>query len=105
SSRRRHTRSDRDWSSDVCSSDLVTVKVTDDDGGVGTDTLTVAVANVAPVVTPPDVDAPANQGATEGSVHTFTIGSFTDAGINDEIGRASCRERGEIPVGDGCIKK
>ena len=24
SSRRRHTRSDRDWSSDVCSSDLVT---------------------------------------------------------------------------------
>src|SRR2546421_6449415 len=25
SSRRRHTRSDRDWSSDVCSSDLVRV--------------------------------------------------------------------------------
>src|SRR2546421_1663344 len=25
SSRRRHTRSDRDWSSDVCSSDLLTV--------------------------------------------------------------------------------
>src|SRR5206468_10047381 len=24
SSRRRHTRSDRDWSSDVCSSDLIT---------------------------------------------------------------------------------
>src|SRR5712664_3748732 len=27
SSRRRHTSSDRDWSSDVCSSDLVTVTV------------------------------------------------------------------------------
>src|SRR2546421_2737496 len=26
SSRRRHTRSDRDWSSDVCSSDLVTYR-------------------------------------------------------------------------------
>src|SRR5206468_6472665 len=26
SSRRRHTRSDRDWSSDVCSSDLVPVQ-------------------------------------------------------------------------------
>src|SRR5699024_11219282 len=26
SSRRRHTRSKRDWSSDVCSSDLVTAK-------------------------------------------------------------------------------
>src|SRR5206468_10115504 len=25
SSRRRHTRSDRDWSSDVCSSDLISV--------------------------------------------------------------------------------
>src|SRR2546421_8721584 len=27
SSRRRHTRSDRDWSSDVCSSDLPGIKV------------------------------------------------------------------------------
>src|SRR5207247_7088978 len=27
SSRRRHTRSTRDWSSDVCSSDLVTVEI------------------------------------------------------------------------------
>src|SRR6185312_9389211 len=27
SSRRRHTRSDRDWSSDVCSSDLTLVKL------------------------------------------------------------------------------
>src|SRR5216683_4748728 len=26
SSRRRHTRSDRDWSSDVCSSDLIAVE-------------------------------------------------------------------------------
>src|SRR2546421_4662010 len=37
SSRRRHTRSDRDWSSDVCSSDLVTVpggKAPQDGGGV-----------------------------------------------------------------------
>src|SRR3989440_1090535 len=33
SSRRRHTRSDRDWSSDVCSSDLVTFAVTP--GGTG----------------------------------------------------------------------
>src|SRR2546429_2789537 len=29
SSRRRHTRCSRDWSSDVCSSDLFTVKVLD----------------------------------------------------------------------------
>src|SRR2546428_7216559 len=30
SSRRRHTRSDRDWSSDVCSSDLVTNSLSQD---------------------------------------------------------------------------
>src|SRR2546428_8406613 len=30
SSRRRHTRSDRDWSSDVCSSDLIALGVTAD---------------------------------------------------------------------------
>src|SRR5437868_9312227 len=29
SSRRRHTRSKRDWSSDVCSSDLLTLVATD----------------------------------------------------------------------------
>src|SRR5699024_12056493 len=27
SSRRRHTRSKRDWSSDVCSSDLITIRI------------------------------------------------------------------------------
>src|SRR6266536_2324416 len=31
SSRRRHTRSTRDWSSDVCSSDLLTPAKADDD--------------------------------------------------------------------------
>src|SRR2546428_1336604 len=37
SSRRRHTRSDRDWSSDVCSSDLHTM-------AVGTDALSLHVS-------------------------------------------------------------
>src|SRR2546421_2517716 len=31
SSRRRHTRSDRDWSSDVCSSDLIPNRKMNDD--------------------------------------------------------------------------
>src|SRR5699024_11230664 len=38
SSRRRHTRSKRDWSSDVCSSDLVTFT---DEPGTENDTFTV----------------------------------------------------------------
>src|SRR5207248_6606727 len=33
SSRRRHTRSYGDWSSDVCSSDLDDADIVDDDGG------------------------------------------------------------------------
>src|SRR2546421_8879630 len=33
SSRRRHTRSDRDWSSDVCSSDLLSERLGGRDGG------------------------------------------------------------------------
>ena len=34
SSRRRHTRSDRDWSSDVCSSDLDLAKLAKVEGKV-----------------------------------------------------------------------
>src|SRR2546421_4090986 len=34
SSRRRHTRSDRDWSSDVCSSDLSRIENGDDNIGI-----------------------------------------------------------------------
>src|SRR5207245_8205481 len=35
SSRRRHTRCYRDWSSDVCSSDLVLLPDTDEQGAIG----------------------------------------------------------------------
>src|SRR5699024_11428614 len=35
SSRRRHTRSKRDWSSDVCSSDLLSAHVPEIDGVLG----------------------------------------------------------------------
>ena len=49
----------------------VTVKVTDDEGGVGTDTITVTVLNVAPTV---DVgaDATIDEGGTYSSSGTFT---------------------------------
>src|SRR2546428_12147187 len=36
SSRRRHTRSDRDWSSDVCSSDLTTSNIISKSISIGT---------------------------------------------------------------------
>jgi uncharacterized delta-60 repeat protein len=55
----------------------VTYTVTDDDGGVTSDTLVVTVANVAPAVIAGD-----DQAADEGSTVSF-LGSFTDAGSGD----------------------
>ena len=56
----------------------VTVTVTDDDGGIGTDTLKVTVNNVAPSITSISTDSPRD----EGSVLTFNA-SFTDPGWLD----------------------
>src|SRR5262249_56501512 len=78
SSRRRHTRLVSDWSSDVCSSDL-------DDGGLlfaGSSTGEVLAWRAS-------ADAPAGR---------LKIGT-------GEVGRASCRERGEISGGGGALKK
>ena len=55
----------------------VTLTVTDDDGGVGTDSLLVTVNNVAPVV-----NAGADQLINEGDSTSFS-GSFTDTGVTD----------------------
>ncbi len=55
----------------------ITVTVTDKDGGVGTDTGTVNVANV-----PPSVDAGGPYSGNEGSPVAITI-SCTDPGVND----------------------
>ena len=64
-----------------------TVNVTADDhaadNNIGDDPHVVTINNVAPVASPPAVDAPENQNATEGSAHAFAIGSFIDAGSND----------------------
>src|SRR5437762_5843672 len=75
SSRRRHTRYIGDWSSDVCSSDLVSdgADAAADGGGAG-----------------------ALRGDAEGAGRR---------GPGEEIGRASCRERVEITGGAGALKK
>ncbi|WP_440956237.1 PKD domain-containing protein [Methanosarcina sp. Mfa9] len=56
---------------------IVTLTVTDDDGGIGTDFLTVTVINV-----PPQVDAGDDLFALEGDTVDFS-GSFNDPGIFD----------------------
>src|SRR5688500_7982997 len=80
SSRRRHTRLQGDWSSDVCSSDL---------GAAMTGVLLVlaaAAAWLAPVETRPAPRAPRRAAAVE-------------------IGRASCRGRGEVSGVGGALER
>src|SRR5207247_6804090 len=87
SSRSRHTRSTRDWSSDVCSSDLGRLR--DGCAGgeeIGQDTLARH-----------DLEDAARAGEDhEGQRVRDALA---------EIGRASCRERGEVWGGGGGVKK
>src|SRR5438034_3840221 len=80
SSRRRHTRSLCDWSSDVCSSDLQTAEVTAD-------------------------LSPADFGRFFEEVHGYRPFPWQEALVTRvlgrEIGRASCRERVQTCEGAG----
>src|SRR5690349_25148613 len=95
SSRRRHTRSLRDWSSDVCSSDLHEV-ATADDGKRGLE----LALHTKPEIAIVDIGLPGIDGyevakriRSAGHEHMF------------QIGRASCRERVYVSVGAGSLKK
>src|SRR3989475_11206862 len=80
SSRRRHTRFDCDWSSDVCSSDLATCGACR-----------------------PRPAGPAGSGAARGGGAAPRRRAATSA--RNQIGRASCRERVEISVVAVSLKK
>src|SRR5437867_7033507 len=105
SSRRRHTRSYGDWSSDVCSSDLGAP------GGRprllrahlvparGREARAQPPAGaVQPLVQPAPRDA-ARAALSGGAARRGEADPLHDRG--DQIGRASCRERGEIAVPAG----
>src|SRR5256885_17051561 len=78
SSRRRHTRLQGDWSSDVCSSDLGRIQDGSDSG----------------------------RGASGGAVAAYyDLSKRTMLYAVAEIGRASCRERGVDLGGRRIIKK
>src|SRR5439155_12743037 len=53
-------------------------RIFDKDNGSNTFSTSVVVTNANPVVT-----APANQNASEGESHSFSLGTFSDAGVND----------------------
>src|SRR5206468_6187593 len=95
-SRRRHTRSDRDWSSDVCSSDLETTSVLQ------------LAAHSAALAVPPEGELALHY-RTTGRVERvpfrfepptaapmlFLPSQEPGIWLPLEIGRASCREGGE----------
>src|SRR5207253_7701190 len=94
SSRRRHTRWPRDWSSDVCSSDLVVsprhlnkhidYSMVPSPAGVKDNSLAIPVGM-----------------AVTGDGATLYVTAFGSS----KIGRASCRERVEIAEGAGGGKR
>src|SRR5206468_5599192 len=99
SSRRRHTRSDRDWSSDVCSSDLWLGRGTERPGHLP-DTERECVLVVVPEG---DRVVRSRDRATDGPIGLDGGGRPQYPAL--EIGRASCRERGPAPWGAVDIKK
>src|SRR5690606_39385061 len=88
SSRRRHTRFSRDWSSDVCSSDLAWVywivhtMLLEGDGN----------AVVYPRIVDDLIDELIPLPPSKVSFHGLDDGSYVIR-YGDKIGRASCRER------------
>src|SRR4051812_49979422 len=96
SSRRRHTRLTCDWSSDVCSSDLeILVVRTRRDS-----------ARCPQAHPPPPAPRRSRPGVKDLTVRTGP-GRWcrTSPAPTREIGRASCRERVEISVVAGSLKK
>src|SRR5690349_22399325 len=94
SSRRRHTRSLRDWSSDVCSSDLpaeMAERVGDLRNGLG-----------QPARHAPDRLRRETEPA---ALFGDEVADGVHVGMHEEIGRASCRERVEISVVAGSVEK
>src|SRR5690349_25061089 len=85
SSRRRHTRSLRDWSSDVCSSDLHAPSPA------------MVVASAALLIAFTGTSIAAVQATLpRNSVGTAQLKNNAVTAAKIEIGRASCRERVEI---------
>src|SRR5690606_40923327 len=101
---RRHTRFSRDWSSDVCSSDLAVSKVSSYTAAREA----VAVANLADAAAKGMVKASqTDPGQQLGRIWLVLNGDGQMVGVQVsngstwEIGRASCRERGDGGGGAG----
>src|SRR5206468_8360220 len=105
SSRRRHTRSDRDWSSDVCSSDLQNKHERFCRGGPGSPFSSHENRRQFQQSCWP----PSNNFGGDSTARSRCLGNRHESSRRGcgviEIGRASCRERVEISVVGASIKK
>src|SRR5690606_40483750 len=95
SSRRRHTRFSRDWSSDVCSSDLANIAVAPVIENC------VFQNNGTSIVNKPQINL-----GPSGADTTFIRNNIIEGGAENvesggEIGRASCRGRVKMWAGAG----
>src|SRR5690606_41097956 len=98
--RRRHTRFSRDWSSDVCSSDLgihPLERLAPALGGYGAQLRARWLLRFGQVDEPPDLTVGGDGVAEEGAPAEDHLVA-TRVGIDLEIGRASCRDRVESSV-------
>src|SRR5437870_9862177 len=93
SSRRRHTRWPRDWSSDVCSSDLAVIVSPDVqiNGLSSTELQDIYQGRIT------------NWAQVGGPDEPITVVLHSNDSVTTEIGRASCRERVEIWVVAGVL--
>src|SRR5207248_8572975 len=104
-SRRRHTRSYGDWSSDVCSSDLDVVQL-----AVGEDIAGTLKGNArhGEGAYEPKQANEAERASRSQTLEIFGTEKwrrkYDEEQIKPQIGRASCRERGEMTVDAGSWK-
>src|SRR5699024_11217238 len=102
SSRRRHTRSKRDWSSDVCSSDLGVDDLECLLGGVHASTEADQVRVVVFTCQAGGLHGP---GQCAACALDLVRGDLLTVAGSTQIGRASCRESGWIAAGAGATRK
>src|SRR5206468_7375956 len=96
SSRRRHTRSDRDWSSDVCSSDLIggqavvggVVDAAERQGGAEVVALGRVVVD--------DVEDHLDAGLVERPDHRFELGDLTARASRSEEHTSELQSRSDL---------
>src|SRR5206468_7593832 len=106
SSRRRHTRSDRDWSSDVCSSDLFAAMLSEGATAVPAAVTWSPEAEVR-IARIPDFIQPMARRAIERYAEAKGLATITE-GVMDEADRKSTRlnsSHDQISYAVFCLKK